>query len=605
MLAPDDRSTLLELLEPPFGFQLDAAVGLTYTLDLDALLTLPTAFATRGGAALDDAGADELTPLAVLDALRSYASRITICCDAAGIALPSSARMGVFAFLEKSIVPMRAPRGGAFHPKAWVIRFSDEGQCAVHRILVSSRNLTFDRSWDTVVRMDEDDGGVTLPGIARLLASCVSPSMLVGALNRQHRDRIESLAESVTRARFSPPPGFESVKVHPIGISQAAGSHMPFPKVVSRALIVSPFLTRAFLDRFPSDWDTTCLVSRGDELDRKVSERAPEITAPLTHANNGVPRSGFFYVTPSVVDGSGSDRSALTGLHAKLFVIDQPDGTSRVLTGSANATSAAFEANVEVLVEMVGPTRHVGVTAFVGADGLRPLLLTHAFGALLPQPNADPASDHLDALRRSGVCLAVLAEVAPAEGGRYDLRYRSIGTLPALGEARLEVRPLTVATWSAVSGVGELDHRVSVDEAGISGFLAVRLTEVAEERTMLLSTALTGAPEGRDERIIAALLADPVRLIRYLMMLLLDRPADRFDGAAQDAVDRSRHAGRATMNTIPLLEVMARALLGPRAKLVEVDRLLSELLPGSDLVDQDLSDLWRSMRSAAGLGGER
>jgi hypothetical protein len=144
-----------------------------------------------------------------------------------------------------------------------------------------------------------------------------------------------------------------------------------------------------------------------------------------------------------------------------------------------------------------------------------------------------------------------------------------------------------------------------VDEAGISGFLAVRLTEGSLATTMLLSATLTGVPEGRDERIIAALLADPVRLIRYLMMLLLDRPEDRFDGAAQDAVERSRHATHATLQTIPLLEVMARALLGPRSKLAEVDRLLRELEVGSDLVDQDLHDLWDSMRKAAGLDGGR
>ena len=142
-----------------------------------------------------------------------------------------------------------------------------------------------------------------------------------------------------------------------------------------------------------------------------------------------------------------------------------------------------------------------------------------------------------------------------------------------------------------------------MDEAGISGFLAVRVTEGAQSTTMLLRATLTGVPEGRDERIIAALLADPARLIRYLMMLLLDRPEDRFDGAAQDAVDRSRHATHATLQTIPLLEVMARALLGSRTKLAEVDRLLRELEVGSDLVDQDLHDLWQSMRTAAGLDG--
>lgn len=604
MLAPDDRSTLLELLEPPAGYQLDAAVGLTYTLDLDALLTLPTAFALRGGASLEDADAD-LTPLDVLDALRSYADRMTVCCDAAGIGLPSGARMGVFAFLEKTVVPMCAPRGGVFHPKAWVVRFRDDDEYVIHRVLLSSRNLTFDRSWDTVVQLDEVDGGVTLPGIARLLGDCLSPSMVVGTLRRPHRDRIESLADSVGRARFGPPPGFTSMRVHPMGTSETARSPWPFPKDVARSLIVSPFLTRAFLDRFPGDWAQTCLVSRGDELDRELLDLAPE-PGVLAEADDGdVPRSGFFYVNPSVVDETDGKDAALSGLHAKLFVVDQPDGESRVLTGSANATSAAFEKNVEVLVEMAGRTRDVGVATFLGSDGLRPLLLTHAFSDDTSDGEVDPVRDHLDALRQALGGLVILAEVTPADEGRYNLRYRSVGSLPGLGDARLEVRPLTVAAWSTVAEPGHLDHRLIVDEAGISGFLAVRLTEGTQATSMLLAATLTGVPEGRDERIIAALLADPVRLIRYLMMLLLDRPEDRFDGSAQDAVDRSRHATQATLQTIPLLEVMARALLGPRSKLAEVDRLLHELEVGSDLVDQDLHDLWGSMRRAAGLDGDR
>jgi hypothetical protein len=49
---------------------------------------------------------------------------------------------------------------------------------------------------------------------------------------------------------------------------------------------------------------------------------------------------------------------------------------------------------------------------------------------------------------------------------------------------------------------------------------------------------------------------------------------------------------------------MARSLLGPRARLAEVDRLLRELESTSDLVDEDLQALWFSMRRAAGLGEE-
>jgi hypothetical protein len=64
---------------------------------------------------------------------------------------------------------------------------------------------------------------------------------------------------------------------------------------------------------------------------------------------------------------------ALSGLHAKVYVIE--DGAKvRVVTGSANATSAAWgwgqePANVEFVVELNGPRRAVGMEILLGEEG--------------------------------------------------------------------------------------------------------------------------------------------------------------------------------------------------------------------------------------------
>src|ERR1035438_845973 len=56
----------------------------------------------------------------------------------------------------------------------------------------------------------------------------------------------------------------------------------------------------------------------------------------------------------------------LHGLHAKLFVSD--DGWySHVWTGSANATIAAFERNVEFMVHLTGKKSSCGIAKFVRA----------------------------------------------------------------------------------------------------------------------------------------------------------------------------------------------------------------------------------------------
>ena len=47
MLEPEERSLLFDALRPPLGYQLDTAVGTTYSLDLLALATVPVAFTHR------------------------------------------------------------------------------------------------------------------------------------------------------------------------------------------------------------------------------------------------------------------------------------------------------------------------------------------------------------------------------------------------------------------------------------------------------------------------------------------------------------------------------------------------------------------------------
>ena len=76
MLAPKDRTLLLESLRPPPGFHLDAAVSTTYSLDLMALLVAPLAFTFFDWEGGD--GQPTKDPNALLEALRRHVDRIQI-----------------------------------------------------------------------------------------------------------------------------------------------------------------------------------------------------------------------------------------------------------------------------------------------------------------------------------------------------------------------------------------------------------------------------------------------------------------------------------------------------------------------------------------------
>src|SRR3954453_14757886 len=98
MLAPESRYLLLDALRPPPEYRLDRAVGTSYSLDLEALLLCPLAFAFFESA--DDEGSP--APVALLAAVRQHAERIDLFCQAGQIAVPREYRR-VAAYLEDSV----------------------------------------------------------------------------------------------------------------------------------------------------------------------------------------------------------------------------------------------------------------------------------------------------------------------------------------------------------------------------------------------------------------------------------------------------------------------------------------------------------------------
>ena len=138
MLQPTNRLTLIDSMQPPAGFRIESAMAVTYTLDLRALLAAPAALTLTGrGSIASDAEGDRYDPIehrydpiltrtTMIHALRSHASKLTVFSQIGEIALPPSRR--AFAFLERTVVPVTAPRrGGIVHPKVWVLRYEAVG----------------------------------------------------------------------------------------------------------------------------------------------------------------------------------------------------------------------------------------------------------------------------------------------------------------------------------------------------------------------------------------------------------------------------------------------------------------------------------------------
>src|SRR4051794_12921783 len=104
MLDPDSRELLFEALRPDPGAVLDSAVGTSFTLDLEALLLAPLAFALFD----TDGAADD--PTALLAAIQQHAAKLALYCDQAHIRTkPSDQKL--FVLLEPCLLPVAAPNG--------------------------------------------------------------------------------------------------------------------------------------------------------------------------------------------------------------------------------------------------------------------------------------------------------------------------------------------------------------------------------------------------------------------------------------------------------------------------------------------------------------
>ncbi len=259
MLAPDGRAVLLDALRPPVGYDLGYAVATTFTLDLTAALIVPLAFATSQlGEGRD--------PVAVMEAVRATAGRVSVFCQAGNITVPHQGS-DLVAFIESMVHEVRRPRPGhLFHPKLWALRFDADDGIARHRLVILTRNLTLDRGWDLVLRLDDDPSSQRRnrdnEHLARLLEAL--PAMATTPLPVERVEAINGLADELRYVTWEPPDGVNEVRLWSFGIGRLARPDMSG----YRHLVVSPFVTEGGLAPFNEMSSELTVIGRAEELDR-------------------------------------------------------------------------------------------------------------------------------------------------------------------------------------------------------------------------------------------------------------------------------------------------------------------------------------------------
>ena len=599
MLAPDSRALLLDALRPPAGYSLDRAVATTFTLDLETALTVPLAFA---GFRLDE----QPDPVEVMEALRGMSDRIDIYCQAGAIGAgrwPSD----LLALLEDVVHEVRRPRPGhIFHPKTWLLRFRDESQEPSYRLLVLSRNLTADRSWDTILWLDGWRAGrinKSSEPLARFVRAL--PGLAVTPLSPGRHAVLTELAEELRRVEWELPDGVREVRFHPIGLPYAR--QFPVEEHFSgyRKLVISPFVREGAIRRIfrPRAGQTAVLVARGGELNALPSDA-------LEHLD-------VYELDPTASlagdDAEGdANQTLLTQLHAKLFVVERAR-LAHLFVGSANATDAGLGQNVEFLCELVGSVGTLGVDALVGEDAPLRAMLTPYDPSTKPPDNGNGS----DGRALDDLLLDIAAGV----------RFRTAvtkGTEGWVARITSDAAPrripngacVTIAPHNRPSETHPLSREDPIDVelpprelADITAFLRLTAGRKVDgdvlERSTVVCSRLEGSPDDRFRQILARQIDTPEKFLRLLALLI-----GFASGIGADVSVTGN--GSASWSGGPgqgVLELLARALAESPESIDHLDEIVEHLRrsphgqavlpPGWDNVWLPVLEARRAMRGDA------
>ncbi len=604
MLEPDNRRLLMDSLGTPHGYEFDRAVVTTFTLDLTTLLAVPLAFTFDR--AEDEEGLLATDPLALLESARRHAERIAVFCHGGYVSVPQPGQTAL-AFLENSVISAFPPadaRVATFHPKVWLLRYVAKDGPARYRLVCTSRNLTFDRSWDASLILDGEFTKATTGGdrsnqpLAEFAAAL--KDLAVGSVPDFHRQSIDLFAAELPRVSFQAPPGLELCRFLAFGLGPA---NPVFPDWDNRPLLViSPFVDGWFLNRLARRRPRTVLISRREELLRVE----PNLLRGIDEV----------YEFRSSLDPEPEDLDIalppLTGLHAKVYVID--DGwDAHVCIGSANSTRAATgnpPRNVEFMVELSGKKARFGIDALLanrpedsGSAKFRDLITPFVPEETIFEPDGDDALDR--ALDEAAEILAraeLSASVEATDDGAFTLQIQVQSPFEFdrwINWVKCRPAPLHPNRAEHLKdGVKFEDLRLEE----ISGFLSVEVSADcgggAKYRRFARPIPVVGMPADRLQRLIAGTLENRQRLLQLLWLLLTpdgEVNYGDFTGIGGEAEHPAQVWGTAFSG---LLERALETLADRPERLDHVDRLLCELRStefGADLVGDDFADAWESV----------
>lgn len=508
-----------DLLASP-GYDVEFAVGTTYSLDLKALLIVPYSLGAFG----ELSNGIKSTPIFLLESIRRSSDKFVLFCHRGGIHVPKELQ-SFYSLLEDSIfevINKNSPLSN-FHPKMWLLKeVNHENKNDQQlKVMVMSKNIDFDNNIDVAVSLTgkiDATGAATNDRHASLSKFVLA---LADYAKGEKKRKTISLANDlmhvssfeVDESRFEVN-GYEFM---PFFFGNNLNERITFPESFQgqSVMIISPFIDEATI----KDLNGRIGKNGRNVMVTRYGYVSPNIFQYYDRENGAV------YV---VNDQMINNEYVPIDLHAKTYFVSWPkkDNGYFLFIGSANATFSAFHKNTELLVRLKLKNGQFLFNSFekefLQLDDKGESLVYER----LTEPN-EQIEPHeyspLEKWMRELLCSPFKANVSPNEQGLYDVQLK---THINEGTFRFSIAPLQMPSLEEHLANEVVFRNIPLSK--LSEFYIIKGTDKDDHLEQVIKIPTKGIPDNRNDEIFRSIVDTRDKFYNYISFMLCDDQEEYF-----------------------------------------------------------------------------
>lgn len=581
MLNPkNNRLDYGSILSPPNNYQLDFAIGATYSLDLDALVG---ASISLGLATENDSDLNE-NQIFLLEALRSTADKVALFCESGQIKLPNKPTP-LYILLEDMVFQVtnnnnvEHSKYASFHPKTWLMRYLNHENNVLYRFVVLSRNLTFDRSWDLSFSMD---GDVTNKKTSKNNPLIKFIEYLSNYSTDEKSEKIKEIMKELEFVRFKLNSrvfeGFDFI-VNGIDGANPIQNHQLFKSnSLENLLIMSPFLSKNVINDFnrrKNPNSKVVFISRLNSLGQLKNEKLDNFE--------------FYTLKDEVIDGESllsEDLYQKQDIHAKMYVVEKRNYTDLYL-GSLNASYNALFGNVEFMIKLWAKKRRFNIKKLLknmfndGKDNPFQLINMEDIKDVIEDGN------DLNLVVKDIVRLNACAKVISNED-KYNIE---VIFAKECSKYDIEVTPLLS---NKTEKFAKKITFKNLYKKQLSEFFVIRISKDEDSIRRVIKIPVENLPQDRQKDVVSDIVNDKTAFIRYVAFLLGDEyilsSIEDDDGGCDDGKPNSF-----TVQMPELYEKMLKSAMYAPEKFAELEFLI-KTLSDDEIIPEGFEELFNTFK---------